>query len=99
MIIFIPNAFTPDGDGINEVFKPSGTGYDLKGYEMSIYDRWGKNVFTSNSFDYGWDGKIEGTKSNINAVFVYQIRIQDLRGYKKEFVGQVTILGSNKMGD
>jgi len=99
MVVFIPNAFTPDGDGVNDVFKPSGTGFNLDKYEMIIFDRWGKTIFISNNFDLGWDGKVEGEKLNINAIFIYQIKFTDLNGFEKLFLGQLTILGSRCIGD
>jgi gliding motility-associated-like protein len=92
--IFIPNSFTPDGDELNDVFKPSGVGYQEKGYEMTIYDRWGKQVFVSNQFDKGWDGTIDGEKVTTSFVFFYRIDIIDLKGSKKKYKGTVTLVGS-----
>jgi gliding motility-associated-like protein len=97
--IWIPNAFTRNGDGVNDEFKPKGSGYSLVGYEMNIYDRWGKLLFVSNEFDKGWDGTVEGTILNINAVFVYKIIIYDLKGKKYIYTGHVTLLGSKVSGN
>jgi gliding motility-associated-like protein len=91
--VFVPNSFTPDGDGLNDVFKPSGVGYQEKGYEMIIFDRWGKQVFISNQFDKGWDGIIEGEKMITSAVFTYRIVIYNLIGMKSVYNGHVTMLG------
>ncbi len=99
LVIFIPNGFTPDGDGLNDVFKPSGRGYSMNGYEMNIYDRWGQLVFNSSVFEKGWDGKIRGTKLDINSVLAYRIVIYDLKGKVYVYVGHVTILGSKKVGE
>ena len=52
---FIPNAFSPNGDGLNDFFKVSGL-YRNINFSMIIYDRWGRLVFQSNSIDKGWDG-------------------------------------------
>ena len=93
--IFIPNCFTPDDDGVNDVFKPSGVGYSLSGYEMVIYDRWGKQEFYSNQFDKGWDGRVNGKKLNVNAVFTYLIKIYDLKGKEYKYFGHVVVLGSD----
>lgn len=97
--LWIPNAFTPDEDGVNDIFKPSGIGYSLDGYEMTIYDRWGKLLFVSNEFERGWDGKVDGTVLNINDVFIYTIVIYDLRGQNHQFTGHVTLLGSKASGN
>jgi len=97
--LWIPNAFTSDSDKINDEFKPKGVGYSLDGYEMTIYDRWGKLLFISNEFDKGWDGKVDGTVLNINDVFVYTIVIYDLRKQKHLYTGHVTLLGSKVSGN
>lgn len=52
--LFVPNTFTPDGDGLNDVFGPKGTG--LKKYSLRIFDRWGQQIFYSAAFEKGWDG-------------------------------------------
>lgn len=97
--IFIPNSFTPDGDGINDEFKPIGKGYNDEGYNLTIYNRWGQRVFSSTSFEKGWDGKIDGVKMNVNAVFVYIIDVYDINGKEYRFMGQITMLGSKSFGD
>jgi gliding motility-associated-like protein len=51
---FIPNSFSPNGDGLNDYFKPYGLG--ITNYKLTIYDRWGKLVFTGTEADKGWDG-------------------------------------------
>jgi gliding motility-associated-like protein len=56
---FFPNAFTPDGDGLNDVFKP--VNIYLTNYRISIFNRWGQKVFESTDPDYGWDGMFNGT--------------------------------------
>lgn len=56
-----PNAFTPNGDGVNDIFCPSFR--SLKSYELTIYNRWGRRVFTSSSPTAGWDGKENGREA------------------------------------
>lgn len=97
--LFVPNSFTPNGDGLNDVFKPSGIGYIESGYEMVIYDRWGKQVFFTNQIDKGWDGRVDGKKLDINGTFTYRIVIYDLRGKDFVYVGKVTLLGSKASGN
>jgi gliding motility-associated-like protein len=58
--LYIPNTFTPDGNGLNDMFQPMGVGIDEENYRMDIFDRWGENIFTSNSFRKGWDGTVKG---------------------------------------
>ncbi len=76
--VFIPNTFSPNGDGANDVFYPRGTGlFTIKSFR--IFNRWGEMVFEKNNFkandaSFGWDGKFKGTKLNAD-VFVYMIDI------------------------
>jgi gliding motility-associated-like protein len=58
---FFPNAFTPNGDGNNDVFRIVGLYRDIN-LKLYIYDRWGKMVFLSENIDEGWDGSIRGQK-------------------------------------
>ena len=56
--IFFPNAFTPNGDGINDVYMPVGDG--VLSFNMSIYNRWGQLVFESSDANHIWDGTYNG---------------------------------------
>lgn len=56
--LYIPNGFTPDGDGLNDIFKA--VGVNIETFEMQIFNRHGKLVFQSNSINQGWNGGIDG---------------------------------------
>jgi gliding motility-associated-like protein len=76
--IFIPNTFSPNGDGSNEIFYPRGTGL-FKIKTLKIFNRWGEIVFDKSSFDAnnpsnGWDGSSKGVKLNSD-VFVYVLEV------------------------
>lgn len=58
MDVFVPSAFTPNGDGINDVFRAQG--HSVKQFEMWIYNRWGKEVFYSNDINEPWLGDVNG---------------------------------------
>ena len=77
-IYYIPNSFTPDGDGYNQVFKPQFTsGFDFWSYNMTIYNRWGEVIFESNNLEVGWDGTYG--LSGVNATtgtYTYKINIK-----------------------
>lgn len=91
--LYIPNVFTPNGDGLNDVFLPKGVGIDENNYKMLIYDRWGELVYQSNNLYIGWDGSIKNkSNSATQDVYVYKIYTQDLKGNKYEYVGHVTCL-------
>ncbi|MBL4593921.1 MAG: gliding motility-associated C-terminal domain-containing protein, partial [Flavobacteriales bacterium] len=59
-LFYIPNSFTPDGDGINDVFKPAGEGIDFSQYTMQIFDRWGELMYDISNAERGWDGTYKG---------------------------------------
>jgi gliding motility-associated-like protein len=58
-MVFVPSAFSPNGDGLNDVFKPV-LQNTLAQYEFSVYNRWGQRVFTTKDNKRGWDGTING---------------------------------------
>ena len=91
--LYIPNAFTPDANGLNDMFQPLGVGIDEENYRLDIFDRWGENIFTSNSFRKGWDGTVKGgSKMAAQGVYVYKLQVVDLQGNKHPFVGHVTLI-------
>jgi len=92
---YIPNAFTPNGDLLNDVFKPSGIGIELTSYEFQIYDRWGKLVFATTDIDSGWDGRIlDGNEDPNNGVYIWKIKLAEstISGQTHEFMGEVYLI-------
>ncbi len=87
--LWVPNAFTPDGDGLNDIFKP--TLYHIKIGEMIITDRWGKRVFETSDLTKGWDGTINNIICPID-VYVYQVKYMDYLNNWKEVSGTVSLL-------
>jgi gliding motility-associated-like protein len=79
---FIPGAFTPNKDGLNDVFKITGL-YYLKAFELKIFDRWGELLFASDNVENGWDGTFMG-KPVQNGVYIYTLYYKNLE-YKKKF--------------
>jgi len=73
--VFLPNAFTPNSDGLNDFFKPSiAPGCVPNQYNFRIFNRWGQLVYSSfNEFDKGWDGTYKGSKADIGTYF-YEVR-------------------------
>jgi gliding motility-associated-like protein len=63
-ILYIPNCFTPNGDGKNEVFMPKGDG--ITSYDMKIFNRWGQLIFETTDINQGWDGRYKGNKVQID---------------------------------
>jgi gliding motility-associated-like protein len=90
--LYVPSAFSPNGDGINDVFQPKGMGFKTDSYELLVYDRWGNMVFKSNDFFKGWDGTVKGS-AVANDVYVYKIKcLSTGRGIRKELAGHVTLI-------
>lgn len=87
--IYIPNIFTPNDDGLNDVFIVYGTG--LSKFEMLIFDRWGEKLFSSNDQLKGWDGVFKG-KISKNDVYPYLIKYTSLDGKTHTKSGHVTLL-------
>jgi len=91
---YVPNAFTPNGDGINDFFMPFGLNADTDYYKMTIYNRWGQVVFQTNNINSAWDGTTPGRKKVIEKtdVYTYVIEVRDNRGIDKVIRGVVTLI-------
>jgi gliding motility-associated-like protein len=88
--VFLPNIFSPDGDGYNDVFYIRGKG--IRELEFYIYDRWGQKIFESSSVDVGWDGDINGKPAN-NGVYVYVVLAKPYDSEEvTELSGNVTLI-------
>jgi gliding motility-associated-like protein len=74
--LYAPNAFTPDGDGKNDVFYILGEGYDPEEFEYFIFNRWGEVVFHASSMAVGWDGTHNNQPAK-NDVYVWKIKSKD----------------------
>jgi gliding motility-associated-like protein len=70
--IFIPNAFSPDGDGLNDTFMAIATSDYIQKFHMLIFDRWGGEIFESNDIFSGWDGTMHG-KLLPGGMYTYKI--------------------------
>jgi gliding motility-associated-like protein len=87
--LYVPDAFTPDGDGLNECFKIKGVGFE--GYEFSVFDRWGNEVFHTADVNECWDGTFKGQPLPVGA-YSYRL-IADLPFDEIEiFTGTLNIL-------
>lgn len=74
--LYIPNAFSPNGDGVNDRFKPN-SNCDFREFEMRIFDRWGTLLFQSKNANEGWNGKYNGNEVASTA-YVYYIRYRNV---------------------
>jgi gliding motility-associated-like protein len=86
--IFVPTAFTPNGDGRNDVFRPIAVGITRIEY-FRVYNRWGQLVFSTTVNGQGWDGKIGG-KEQGTAAFAWLVKGVDFKGKVVFAKGTVT---------
>ena len=88
--ISIANAFTPNGDGLNDLFRPVIT-QEITLYQMTILNRYGQKLFESNDPRRGWDGRFKG-KLQPGGVYVYRIVFGNRAGYLSEHNGTVLVI-------
>lgn len=87
--LYIPNAFSPNGDSRNEYFMPKGFG--IVKINLTIFDRWGLLLFEENNTVNGWDGKYRGTICK-QGVYVYKVEFETIEGTTVTKTGQITLL-------
>ena len=90
---FLPNAFTPNYDGKNEVYKPKGLSVGVSYYSMGIWDRWGEKVFETNDPEEGWNGSKNNTGQDLPVgVYMCVLQYKDARNRSKELREFVTLI-------
>lgn len=91
--LFLPNSFTPNADGKNDLFTPVINNVEEEGYEFMVFNRWGQLVFsTTDPMNKGWDGTHNGIKAPVG-IYVWKIRARSsLNAEKKEWNGHVNLL-------
>lgn len=91
--LHMPNAFTPNNDGLNDSFKGKGFFDGFQNYKMSVWNRWGEKVYETNDPYIGWNGQKDNDGSNSPVgVYVYTIQYTGPRGQVKEQKGHVTLI-------
>lgn len=88
--VFVPTAFTPNNDGLNDLIRPIAVGIQKINY-FSIYNRWGQLVFTTTINGHGWDGRIGGLEQSTN-VYVWMVSAIDYTGRPFFQKGTVTLI-------
>jgi gliding motility-associated-like protein len=93
--IYTPNAFTPNGDGLNDIFQPKGFG--VVDYELNIFDRWGEKVFSTKKFEEGWDGTMQSKKDvkygiMEDGTYTWLINCTSVFGKSHELKGHITLI-------
>ena len=94
MLVFVPSAFTPDGDGLNDLWGPVMTNVDPKNYKLTVYNRWGQIVFTTNDINKKWNGSNMDDSYFVEAgVYIWMIETKNEISLEEvTFKGQVTVV-------
>jgi gliding motility-associated-like protein len=89
---YVPNAFTPDGDGQNDLFFPYVKDIVHSKYRFTIYDRWGERIFETVDHRMGWDGSFKGRPAKQD-VYVWQLElVSSVDGKRRTLLGHVSLL-------
>ncbi|HPQ59092.1 MAG TPA: CotH kinase family protein [Flavobacteriales bacterium] len=89
---YVPNSFTPNADGINDVWLPLGNAFDVLRFQLQVFDRWGELVHETNDPFEGWDGQANG-KDAPDGVYVFRVNVVDaIDNEDHELTGHVTLL-------
>lgn len=89
-VFFIPNSFTPNLDGINDVYTGAGEGFI--GFQMSIFDRWGREIFKTDDIERGWTGYDTNNRKFPIGVYVYRVDITTPPGLHYRYIGRITLI-------
>jgi gliding motility-associated-like protein len=89
VLIYAPDIFTPDGNGLNDLFTIKGTG--IASYQYTIYNRWGENIFRSSDTRPDWDGTFRGILVE-GGVYLYYLDVLDIYGDHHYLSGNVMVM-------
>lgn len=86
--VFVPDAFTPNQDGLNDVFQPKGRG--IVKLNLLVYDRWGEKIFQTTDLNKGWDGTFKGEDCKTD-IYAWKVEASGGNGKSKNLSGLVTL--------
>ncbi|HRU17228.1 MAG TPA: gliding motility-associated C-terminal domain-containing protein, partial [Bacteroidia bacterium] len=89
---YIPNAFTPNGDGRNETFFDPGYATNVQSLTMNIYNRWGQLVYTTDNLSKTWDGVDSKGNLSPQGVYVYALKVTTYSGKHYDYTGSVSLI-------
>jgi len=91
--LYVPTAFSPDGDGINDGFIAVGHGIDLDNYFLAVYDRWGEIIWETNDLFEYWTGDAKGHGEAVQiGVYKWLVVCKDYKGVEHTKTGNVTVI-------
>ena len=92
-IFYAPNSFTPNNDGINDIFIPQTEIIIPAEYSLIIFDRWGEKVFEFNDYKKGWDGKVKNSNTLAKEdVYIWKVNLTDFQNQQHDYFGRVTLI-------
>lgn len=92
LLVWIPNAFTPNGNGNDDRFMPVFSDFTyVKNFNMMIFDRWGQLIYQTNDPLAGWDGRIGNGLVQVDT-YVYKIHVEDLNGVASDYIGGFNLI-------
>ena len=89
---YVPNAFSPSGDGLNDMFGPVGIFNAIERFEMFIFDRMGRAIFHSTDPNNGWDGRMPNGELAPETAYVYRMYIKETYAEEYQMTGTVTLI-------
>ena len=94
LLWYVPNSFSPNEDGINDIWKPIGDTQDLNDFRLSIFNRWGEQMFFTTDYTKGWNGTDSGSGYYVDAgVYTYLIKFSSITTEEKfEITGYITVI-------
>ncbi|MDG1176098.1 MAG: gliding motility-associated C-terminal domain-containing protein, partial [Flavobacteriales bacterium] len=87
--LYVPNSFTPNGDGINDEFVIISE--DITNFSLMIFNRWGELLYESTDIEESWDGTYKGKLSQIDT-YIWKIRYSDVNKKSKDIYGHVNLI-------
>jgi gliding motility-associated-like protein len=87
--LYVPNAFTPNGDGFNDIFDIKGE--EISSFQLRVFDRWGLLIFESNSLNNQWDGSYNGQPVQMD-VYVWKVEYTDYQRNSEKRMGHVSVV-------
>ncbi len=91
--LFVPTAFSPDNDGINDFFFVQGNGIDTDNFNLRIYDRWGELIWQTDNLFEKWDGTVKNGSYIVSPdTYIWLVTCKDFDGNEHQKTGQVTIV-------
>ncbi|MFN7911005.1 MAG: gliding motility-associated C-terminal domain-containing protein [Bacteroidota bacterium] len=93
LTVWVPNAITPNNDNLNDVLKPTGTGWQVGSYSFEVFNRWGQRIFKTSNPDEGWTADGSSDDSNMRNVYYWKLKVNSsIDGSENNFKGHVIVI-------